>query len=117
MSDLQADIDFFDQLQEDKNDRPFGGHLGAVLDAARRVANGEQTYRCSQHGFRATPRCNDNPACSLQLGVWFGITTEDTDGIHDWCNPEKGLHGSQCTVPEAIRIREHQRGITTEDTE
>jgi hypothetical protein len=33
---LQADIDFFDQLQED---RPFGGHLGAVLNAARRVAN------------------------------------------------------------------------------
>ena len=44
-----------------------------------------------------------------------GITTEDNDGIHDWCVPERGLHGSQCTVPEAIRAEEHQRGITTED--
>lgn len=39
MTELQEHIDFFDQLSEDENGRPFGGHLGAVIDAARRVAN------------------------------------------------------------------------------
>ncbi len=34
MTDLQDDIDFFDQMMG-----PRGGHLGGVVDAARRVAN------------------------------------------------------------------------------
>ncbi len=32
--------------------------------------NADQIVRCSQHGFRGTPRCNDNDACSLQAGVF-----------------------------------------------
>lgn len=66
---------------------------------------------CSVHNEPAYPNelCDCDPSGST--------TTEDDDGIHDWCNPERGLHGSQCTVPETIRIAEHQRGITTEDTD
>ena len=59
----------------------LGSHVAVLAKAARDVANGKQIYRCSQHGFRGTPRCNDNPACSLQLGVWVVISTEEaTDG-------------------------------------
>ena len=43
------------------------------------------------------------------------ITLADSDGIHDWCVPEKGLHGSQCTVTHEYRMAELQRGMTTED--
>lgn len=43
----------------------------AALDA---VLEADQTYRCSQHIFRATPLCNDNPNCSLQLGVFVPVT-------------------------------------------
>jgi len=35
-----------------------------------REIEGDPIVRCSQHGFRGTPRCNDNPACILQDGVW-----------------------------------------------
>ena len=54
-------------------------HAQIITNAAGAILNADQTYRCSQHGYRATPRCNDNPACSLQLGVWVGIT-EATNG-------------------------------------
>ena len=57
----------------------FIDDLEVIVDAARRVANGEETYRCSQHGYRGTPRCNDNSTCTLQRGVWVGITTEDDE--------------------------------------
>ncbi len=78
MSDLGNALDWIVQATDiELADPQNEERLNIVIKAARDVANGEQTYRCSQHGFRGTPRCNDNPACSLQPGVWVGVTTKD----------------------------------------
>lgn len=78
MSELQDALNITERsMMERVEIVEFTEALRTVNEAARQVANGEQIYRCSQHGFRGTPRCNDNPACSLQLGVW--VTTEDTE--------------------------------------
>ncbi len=62
------------RLMTRHNAADFAQAIAVVVKTARGVANGEQIYRCSQHGFRGTPRCNDNPACYLSLGVWVAIT-------------------------------------------
>ncbi len=45
----------------------------AALDA---VLEADDVMRCSQHGFRATPRCNANDACSLQSGVFVLVAPQ-----------------------------------------
>ena len=93
-----------------------------VVDVARRVANGVEIRYCVQHEGRmpyGATRCQgyfstvgEDSSCNasdyLLVDAALGITTEDDDGIHDWCVPERGLHGSQCTVPETIRKGDHR---------
>lgn len=85
MSDLQDALKWVPWKQDIKDNAPDESSyragvdmLNVIREAAKRVANGERIYQCSQHGFRGTPRCNDNPDCHLSLGVWVGIT-EDTE--------------------------------------
>ncbi len=47
--------------------------FGVLLDVVDEVLGGEPVVRCSQHGFRGTPRCNNNDACSLQAGVFVPV--------------------------------------------
>ncbi len=56
------------QEQRTANDiHPMWQAVDAVLEA-------DDVVWCSQHGFRGTPRCNDNDACFLQTGVFVLIT-------------------------------------------
>ena len=57
-----------------------GSRNGAILVAAvDAVLEANQIIRCSQHGLRATPRCNTIDACSLQTGAFVLVTRGDTN--------------------------------------
>ncbi len=53
----------------DRNDADFG----IFLDAVDAMLHGDPLVRCSQHGYRGTPRCNDNDQCFLQDGVFVPV--------------------------------------------
>jgi len=83
LDELEVAVDWWDSMLLDPEGHepmpvPEGKakHIHAFVEAARGVVKGEDIYRCSQHGFRATPRCNDNPRCDLFLGVWVMIKEE-----------------------------------------
>ena len=47
--------------------------FGVLLDAVDAVLGGDPVVRCSQHGFRGTPYCNNTPTCVLQAGVFVPV--------------------------------------------
>ena len=123
MSELQDALDYWDRTEH-----PPMPAVDPFVEAARRVANGTKEWLCQYPEFNdeacvvdydptqtRQPRKHSECGWFITIPAALGVTTENGEGIHDWCNPEKGLHGSQCTVSETIRLEEHQQGVTTDN--